>query len=583
MRALNSVLYYLTNQQKRKAVGMFALLVVSSLLDVLGLATLVPVIMAASRPGSILRNKYSLWVYNFLGFYSEQRFLIFLIVALFFFFLFKNIFVTFVNHQQNRFTAQIAVQIVDNQFVKYNNLPFWEFSKAGSSQLIHNTVLVPHSYVFGIIRQLFIFFSEAVVVAIIVTAILIYQPILFVILATVLVPSTLGIYQLLRKRAQRVGNAIDALRPKSFVLLNEAFSGFVELKLAAKQPQLRAKLESNQQEGQELEAMGYLYTQVPVRIIEMVAILAIVTIFLYSVLFTHNTDNLVALVGLFAAAAYRLMPSMNRVINALVTMRQTTIAIETLEQFRIYAEANEQIVPQTPLSFSRSIALSHISFAFPKSENPVLHDINLTIRKGEKIGLIGSSGSGKTTLMNLLLRFYHEQQGQMLVDGVPLTKHNLAAWYKLIGYVKQDTFLMEASIQDNITLNDEHVDEQRLAYALEQASLREFVDNLPEGVHTWIGERGSRLSGGQRQRIGIARAMYKQTQILLLDEATSALDNETEREVNEAIGKLADTDITIIIIAHRLTTLRDCDRIYELKDGEIIAEHQYQALTSRLH
>ena len=208
----------------------------------------------------------------------------------------------------------------------------------------------------------------------------------------------------------------------------------------------------------------------------------------------------------------------------------------------------------------------------------MLQDISLTIGKGEKIGFIGSSGSGKTTLMNVLLRFYTEQQGRILVDGQPLTARHLQAWHGLIGYVKQDTFLMQASIQDNITLGDTQVDQARLRYSIEQASLQEFIAGLPQGAATLVGERGSKLSGGQRQRIGIARALYKRTQILMLDEATSALDNETEREVNEAINKLAQTDITILIIAHRITTLRECDRIYELSQGRLVAQHQYRDL-----
>ncbi|MEJ7663692.1 MAG: ATP-binding cassette domain-containing protein [Hymenobacter sp.] len=167
--------------------------------------------------------------------------------------------------------------------------------------------------------------------------------------------------------------------------------------------------------------------------------------------------------------------------------------------------------------------------------------------------------------MNLLLRFYTEQEGSIDIDGQPLTPQFLENWHKILGYVKQDTFLMEASIKDNITLNDSQVDESRLAYALEQSSLNSFVNSLPNGINSSIGERGSKLSGGQRQRVGIARALYKQTQVLVLDEATSALDNQTEREVNEAINKLSSTDITILIIAHRITTLRECDRIYELK------------------
>ena len=183
--------------------------------------------------------------------------------------------------------------------------------------------------------------------------------------------------------------------------------------------------------------------------------------------------------------------------------------------------------------------------------------------------------------MNLLLRFYDQQHGDIKIDGTPLAAEYTKAWHQLVGYVKQDTFLMEASIRDNITLGEEYPDEQRLQYALEQASLDEFVRAQPDGLDTVSGERGTRLSGGQRQRIGIARALYKQTQVLVMDEATSALDNQTEREVNEAIHKLAGTDITIFIIAHRITTLRKCDRIYELKDGRIVDVYTYDELIAK--
>ncbi|MBO2032544.1 ATP-binding cassette domain-containing protein, partial [Siccationidurans ginsengisoli] len=342
------------------------------------------------------------------------------------------------------------------------------------------------------------------------------------------------------------------------------------------------RLIANQNEVQSLDAEAYLFSLLPTKMIEMVAIIGVLTIFLYAIFFPSASTNLIALVGLFAAAAYRLMPSMNRILTALVQLKQFQYTIESLESYR-EAKYNESPHPQQlPLSFNKSIAFDNLCFSFPGEQKPTLRNVNIAIRKGEKIGFIGSSGSGKTTLMNILLRFYSEQQGAILIDGQPLTPQHLQAWHSIIGYVKQDTFLMEASIQDNITLGDSEVDIKRMHYAIEQASLQSFVTSLPEGLNTFIGERGSKLSGGQRQRIGIARALYKQTEILVLDEATSALDNETEREVNEAINKLSHTDMTILIIAHRITTLRECDRIYELSHGEVIAEHQYEDLIRKI-
>jgi len=262
----------------------------------------------------------------------------------------------------------------------------------------------------------------------------------------------------------------------------------------------------------------------------------------------------------------------------MVELKKNQYTIDLLKEFDEYDEHVTGPTPQKPLQFKSEIKLDQVSFSFPGKDIPVLKEVSLEIKKGEKVGFIGSSGAGKTTLMNLLLRFYTENNGGIYVDGVKLSAKNLKAWRRMIGYVKQDAFLMNASIKDNITLFDKAVDEQRLTDALEKASLQEFVAALPNGIETPIGDRGSKLSGGQRQRIGIARALYKKTEILIFDEATSALDNTTEKEVNEAIKNLSDTNITILIIAHRYTSLKECNRIFELKDGEIISQRSYSEL-----
>lgn len=575
-RSLDSIRYYLSPQDKRKAIVMLMWLIISSVLDVFGLASLVPIIMAASKPGSILANKYGLWLYTTLGFTTEKNFLVFLIAGLFLFFLFKNIFSTLINYQQVKFTARLAVQVVSSQFQKHINLPYLQFNEVGSPNLMNSTLNISNAYVSGIIRQLFILFAEIIIVALVIAGMLLYQPQLFVILGVVLVPSMMLIYRLLRVRVHNVGIKLSVLRPLSYAPIVESFLGFVELRLAGKQQQFKQYLIDNQDSIQELEADSYLYSLIPQRLIEMVAISSIVLIFLYSLLLAHNPAELVTIIGLFAAAAYRLMPSMNRILMAIVSLRQNQYVLDDLMQMREYLTTPK--ATQVPLKFEHDISFKDLTFSFPGGERPVVQDISLQIARGEKVGFIGTSGSGKTTLMNLLLRSYTEQQGAITVDGVPLTPENEAAWFKLVGYVKQDTFLMEASIEENITLRDAQVDPERMRYALEQASLTDFVASLPEGLNTPIGERGSRLSGGQRQRVGIARALYKRAEILLLDEATSALDNETEREVSEAINKLSHTNMTIFIIAHRLTTLQDCDRIFELKDGRIWAEHTYESL-----
>ena len=580
--SLASIVYYLDPAEKRKSIVMFILLLFTSVLDVVGLVSLVPVMMVAAEPGGVQKSRLFAPIFRALHFESERNFLMVLIGAVFLFFLFKNIFSTWVNYMQTRFTTSLGLKIVSTQVEKYLHFPFWDFNHLGSANLINSALEIPRYYINMVVRPLFILFSEVAIVVVIVLSILLYKPVLLGLLAFVLVPATLLTYRALRTRSQAIGDRVNELRPGAYGVINDMFVGFVELKLAHKQYRFRDRLLDNQREIQALDSESYLYSLLPLKVIEMVAILGVLTIFLYAILFPSASNNLTALVGLFAAAAYRLMPSVNRMLTAMMQIKQAQSSIENLEAYREPRYNEKPPMPQLPLVFEQSLEFDNVTFSFPEAEKPTLRGISLRVRQGEKIGFIGSSGSGKTTLMNVLLRFYTEQQGRILVDGQPLTAQHQNAWHSIVGYVKQDTFLMEASIQDNITLGDAQVDAARLAYAIEQASLQKFVAALSEGVHTYIGERGSKLSGGQRQRIGIARALYKQTRVLVLDEATSALDNETEREVNEAINKLSETDITILIIAHRITTLRECDRIYELSEGRVVAEHQYESLMQQI-
>ena len=581
--ALRSLNFYLTSAQRRQAWFQFGLLLLSSVLDVFGLAALVPVLLVASEPGGVEHSRFFAPIFHALPFHSERSFLVAVVIAMLVFFLLKNILSVWINDMQARFTARVGYDIICEQIKKYLDFPFWHFQNYGSAKLINSTLQVPTTYVNLVLRPLFVFFSEVVIVLVILVSILIYKPGLLLVLGLVLVPAALITYRTLRQRAQAVGEEINRLQPLSYGTVQDLFTGFAELKLAGRQKAFSDRLLQVQRSMQDLAAESYLHSLLPIRIIEMVAVLGVLTIFMYSLYSSTSGGGLIALVGLFAAAAYRLMPSVNRILTSLVQMRGAEYAIDNLESFRDPKYQEGTPIKQYPLHFTESLRIENLSYTFPSetgNAEPALNGINFTIRRGEKIGFIGASGSGKTTLMNVLLRFYREQAGNVLVDGQILTPNYLQAWYELVGYVKQDTFLMDASLRDNITLGlpTDEVDAERLHYAIEQASLTQFVNSLPEGVGTMIGERGSKLSGGQRQRIGIARALYKRAEILLLDEATSALDNDTEREVNAAITQLAHTDITILIIAHRLTTLRECDRIYELSNGRIVAERQYAEL-----
>lgn len=580
-KAIRSLRTHLTPAHKRKMAGMIVLIFISAILDVFGLASILPLVKLATETGSIHRYEILSEVYNFLGFESERSFLLFLILSVLVFFILKSAFGLFVNYLQTKFSAQIAHHITRKQFVKHFNLDFHQFTSLKSSVITHHVINNPLSYVTWVILPLIMIMSEGVIVLLIVAGIAAYDIKLFLFIACIIGPSTWLIYALLRNRSTYIGNEMNRLFPMLLGTLTQTVSGYIDIKLANREKFYGNKFLNLQQRYHHLNMMSYLQNLIPIRANELVALSGVVLIFIYAIFLTDNRAEAIVMVSLFAAAAYRLMPSLNRIVSSMVYIRKNQVAMENLNLYKELDNEKEE-TEGLPVTFSNKIEIKNLYYKFPGKENWVLEDINLRISKGEKIGIIGASGSGKTTLMNIVLRFYEEQKGAIEVDGVRIDEEHVRSWRNMIGYVKQDIFLMDASIRENITFGEEHPDEQQLLLAVKQASLNGLIDSLPEGLDTHIGERGSRLSGGQRQRISIARSLYRNAQILIFDEATSALDNQTELEVTESIDSLSEANKTIFIIAHRITTLRNCDRIYELKNGKIDGIYSYHELIEKV-
>lgn len=563
--------------------GLLVLILLSAIFDVFGLASILPLVKLAGDPKALHGYAALQWLYDAGGFSSDKNFMLFLVLVILLFFILKSVFGFFVNYLQTIFSSNIAYHITRRQFTKYFNLDFHRFTSAKSSVITHHVINNPTSYVTWVLMPLIMLISESFIVLLIVTGIAIYDIRLFLFIGIAIGPASYLIYALLKNRSTSIGNEMNKLFPQLLATLQQTIGGYIDIKLADRENYYRDKFLSLQQRYHKLNMASYLQNLVPMRANELVALIGVVAIFIYAIVITDNSSGAIVMVSLFAAAAYRLMPSLNRIINSMVYLRKNMVAMENLNIFGDLAnELPEAIDESDKITFNESIELHGLSFHFPGKEENVLEDINVTIRKGEKIGIVGSSGSGKTTLMNILLRFYTEQSGGIFVDGKKLEESHVRSWRSLTGYVKQDIFLMDASIRDNITLNDEHPDEARLQKAIQQSSLGTMIQSLPEGLETVIGEKGSRLSGGQRQRISIARSLYRNAGVLIFDEATSALDNQTEQEVSEAIDSLSDSHKTIFIIAHRITTLRNCDRIYELKNGKISGIFTYRELLDKV-
>lgn len=572
----------LSPAHKKKLWWMSLLIFISAVLDVFGLAAVLPLIKAGSDPQAIHTDNYLSMAYNFLGFESDKSFLLFLVIGVLAFQIIKSVFGLFVNYLQGIFMADVATYISQNQYSKYFTLSYFNFSSVKSSDIVNNVQQNPSSFASWVLLPLMQLFAEIIILLLIISMIAIYNIKLFFFILITIGPTSAIIYLVLKNKAEKIGRSLHEVYPKALSQVTYSLMGWVEIRLANKVEFYRNRFIKYQKAYHDLSMSSIIINMIPLRSNEMVAIIGIVSIFVYAIFFNDKNQDVLMMVGAFSAAAYRLMPSVNRILNSLMYISRNQVAIEHINSYNDLYTRVKNTNRNLPVRFYDSIKFEDLSFTFPKGNKPVLENINIEVKKGEKIGFIGSSGSGKTTLMNILLRFYEESKGCIKIDGVPLKEENLDYWRNLIGYVKQDIFLFDTSIKENIAFGEENIDEGRLKVAIKQSSLDQFIDTLPNGWETHVGERGARLSGGQRQRIGIARSLYRNAEVLIFDEATSALDNQTEQEVSESIDALSSTNKTIFIIAHRITTLKNCDRIYELKNGTVAGVFQYKDLVHKI-
>jgi ABC-type bacteriocin/lantibiotic exporter with double-glycine peptidase domain len=428
--------------------------------------------------------------------------------------------------------------------------------------------------------SMMIIINEAIVFALTAIIVSFWNWHLFLLLILVLVPSIGFFYYRIKTMIKVAGQE----KNKSFVYLyekaQEMIFGYTDIKIAGTEANFKKSFNETAKKYSVMQGKVDFTLFIPTRIIEIAIFICIVIILLYGVYIIKDINTIVTTITLFSVVAYRSIPSVNRFVIAINSVNATEFVLEDHDFFPDKEPTEKETV--TPLSFKESVILDKLSYHYPGSSKYVVHNFNLEIRKGDKIGIIGSSGTGKSTLVNNFLGFLTPSLGRILVDGTELNQSNHRNWWKILGYVRQDAFILNTTLAENIAIGEtlEQIDIEKINRAVNLSSLASLVAEWPEGIYTRLSERGNNLSGGQKQRIAIARAIYKGAEILVFDEATSALDSKTEEEITDAINKLGSEHLTIIIIAHRYTSLKFCDKIYKLDNGRISNTYSYKELVS---
>lgn len=569
IRQINDLL---NKKQKKKLVGVMLLILISSLLETLGISVVLPLIQVLVMPDVLMENPYVQSVMNILGLHSTLHLTILIGAAIIIVYFIKNMIMicaSYANiHYANSLNRDMAVMVMDS----YMKRPYEFFTTHTSSDIMRG-VGNDAASVFSVVACLLNIVTYTVTTVCIGIFLLKTDIILAMSIIIIGIACILLMVLMFKKRMSKLGRENREANAAVLAVTIQVVYGIKEVFMKQKRNYFLDEFRKGKEIQKRANAGFIFYNTLPTRIIEIVSVFGIIVAVGIKIAMGIDAQAFVSNLAVFALAGFKIMPYISGIsgeLNSLVYYRPGLEAayndiIEVQAYITGLNEDERQDNSIYPAVFTHQIELKHVKWKYEKGENDVLSNLNLTIHKGEVIGIIGESGAGKSTVSDILLGLYEPQEGTVEMDGINIFAHP-SMWSSMIGYVPQSTYLFDDSIRGNVAFGDAVPNDDRVLAALEKASLKEFVMSLPDGLDTRVGERGIMLSGGQRQRVAIARALYSEPQILVLDEATSALDNETEAAVMDAIEALQGM-ITMVIIAHRLTTLRQCDRIYRIEDG----------------
>lgn len=576
---------YLLGDQIKKIPFLFFLFILLSLFDVIGLGLIIPYIGLITNPEEFYSSQIAMYFNLESSSISIDRLIIYAGFGIFGIFLIKGIGSIIINYFILSFSAYQSVRIGTNLMSSFQKMPYSIFTQRNSSEYIYSINSLA-SY-FGIVCQGILRISVEITLGIAIFILLAVSNISILLILLSLVIATIFLYDFFfKKKLENYGRLRNYFGTKQVKAVSEGLGGFKEIKILGQENYFYSEVKKNLQGFSKYYIKSNLVIGSIRYFVETVLVLFIITTVFYFMFSVYSLKDLIPTLALFGLAAVRLAPSANQIMSGISQIRASINGLDLLyrdihdlNKFN-YKEDFQKI--EEKIIF-KNLKLENVFFSHTDASKQTIKNISLEINKGDIVGVMGPSGSGKTTLIDVILGFLNPSSGSIKYNETDLNS-NLRLWQSQIAYLPQEIFIIDQSLQENITLslNDASIDKIKLNESIKMAQLEDLINQLPNGINTIIGEKGIRLSGGQRQRIALARSFYFEREILIFDEATSALDTETEKEIMSQINSLKGIK-TIILIAHRISTLNMCNKIYKLNDGNIIDAGTYEEVTRNLN
>lgn len=583
---IKKILYVLNRRQKQHLFFLFLLMIGGAFVELLGVSSIMPLVEVITDPAVIHTNRLYTAIAEMFSANDPAKFILVVSSGLIVLYISKNLYIILENYLQYKFIYNSQKKLSEKMLDCYLYEDYIDHINKNVADLQRNITTDVISFYYGVIR--IIEFMMELLVCVTLFLFLMVKDFMSTLIISVILLFVAGVFVVHYRKAS-IKNGEEERRANG--LLNkwiiESMGAIKEVKVANAEEYFKRHYNNVYKNYAEIKRRQNMLEILPKPVMETTAICGLMLVVIVKVLNEENLARLIPIMSVFAVAAFRLMPSFNRLTafysGIMWSKPYVNNVYEDVKRF------NEKTIhhpdfcnSKTDIKLKSDIELSGISFKYPEADHYVLKDVTLTIPNNKTIALIGESGAGKSTLANVILGLLKPENGEITVDGLNVLEH-MTEWHSCLGYIPQSIFLLDTTIRKNVAFakEDEEIDEEAVIRSLKEAQLFEFVETLPEGLDTVVGEGGVKLSGGQRQRIGIARALYSDPKLLILDEATSALDNETEEAVMQSIEELRDGH-TMVIIAHRLSTIRNSDKIYEIADGTVFEREKSELFPEEL-
>lgn len=581
MKETTKIIWGLLSSRERIVAGGLVIgVLVGALLDAASVASIVPFLTLLSDPSAIEKHEMLMRAYNFTGYTNTRDFLFLLGGLSLLLVVVSSMLQALAQYSQMRFAEMRRVSLSGKMLRKYLSQPYSYFLTEHSSNLTRNLLSEVNLVTGRCIVPLVLLIANIIHATILVALILWFEPWVAMGATGFIGGAFCIIFYLMRNRIIELGNLRLEASRKSFVTASDALQGIKDVKLYNLESDFIHRFDASITDFSTYNAANEVASIIPrfsIQVLVFGGMMAALMILLKN---NEDISSILPTMGLLAFAGSRILPKFQAIYQNMARIRFGSPALHMLQKHLEMPEMRWEKEHVAPLIPSKSLILRDVSFSYPGSDKPAVHHLNMNIPINHTIGLVGASGAGKTTVIDLILSLYAPSEGTLEVDGTPIDASNSRAWQQAVGYVPQDIFLLDTSVRENIAFGVpvDEIDDKLVQQVAKQANIHDFImENLPEGYHSTVGERGVRLSGGQKQRIGIARALYREPAVLVFDEATSAVDNITEREIVKTLKEIGQNR-TIIMIAHRLETIRNCDCIYLMDGGTIVAGGSFAEL-----